>query len=203
MTIARIDEAVRGLTRVVRAIPNKNRTYEVIDYRATLVLRDRGGHTATYEKRERIRFLRDGITHLRDYTWGSGLQLLGHRVSPGRLIRSLRVGSRYESLIEVPRAFRRGQTTVISYRRTIRDGFTSPGDLWLEAEVYHRTERLTLRVVFPQGSSPRRAWLASGKIGASTPLRVVRATNASGAIVSYSVRDAVPGDRYTVGWESM
>src|SRR5688572_10113550 len=59
--------------------------YEVLDYRATLELHDRRGMRATFRRRQRGRFLHDGVGALLDHAWGDGIVLTSYHNEAGRL----------------------------------------------------------------------------------------------------------------------
>src|SRR5438046_31604 len=59
--------------------------YEVLDYEATLVLRDPAGRTATFQRTQRIRFLQDGVSAILDHFWGDGLLLADYSQSAGAI----------------------------------------------------------------------------------------------------------------------
>jgi len=46
--------------------------YEVLDYESTLELRDRTGKSATFKKREEVRYLQDNVVAYQDQAWGEG-----------------------------------------------------------------------------------------------------------------------------------
>src|SRR5215207_9794005 len=59
--------------------------YEVLDYRATLVLHDRKGMRATFRRRQRVRFLHDGVGAVLDHAWGDGIVLTAYDNDAGTL----------------------------------------------------------------------------------------------------------------------
>lgn len=45
--------------------------YEVLDYQATLTLHDARGPRSTFWRRQRVRFLQDGVSAILDHAWGT------------------------------------------------------------------------------------------------------------------------------------
>lgn len=195
------------LTQLARQVARWSRrhesaAYHVESFEAELVLLDRRGWRATYHKRERVIVTRDQLRTLNDFNWGNGRQFLGHRVHPGSVIGSAPVGPRVRHLIELPRVVRRGQWLTMRATRQIRGAFTKPADRWLESEVYHHTERLTMRVLFPPGSRPRGArvrCLLRQTEATLTP----RPRRGGGSVLSFTIRRPSLGERVTISWTSM
>jgi len=67
--------------------------YEILWYEATLTLTDGRGHEAVLERRQRIRFLQNGVVALYDHAWGDGNQFVGYRVTPGKVVDRFQVGT--------------------------------------------------------------------------------------------------------------
>src|SRR6266702_1195243 len=82
--------------------------YEVLNYHATLELKDSHGQTAIYRKRTRIRFLKDNVSTFYDYGWGTGDAFVGHRVQPGHVVERKKIGQRYRSLVVLPEPQHKG-----------------------------------------------------------------------------------------------
>src|SRR5438094_175504 len=59
--------------------------YEVLDYNATLVLHDRRGARATFQRQQKIRFLQHGVSGILDHAWGEGILLSNYRHTAGTL----------------------------------------------------------------------------------------------------------------------
>lgn len=49
--------------------------YEVLDYRATLILHDRYGLRATFARTQEVQFQQDGVGGILDHAWGDGVLL--------------------------------------------------------------------------------------------------------------------------------
>src|SRR4051812_23477295 len=59
--------------------------YEILDYRATLILDDPAGRRATFRRTQRIRFLQEGVAAILDHFWGDGVQLVAYRNTAGSI----------------------------------------------------------------------------------------------------------------------
>ena len=58
--------------------------YEVLEYESTLELKGWGWKRATFNKREKVRYLQDNVIVFQDQTWGDGEILVNYRCSPGK-----------------------------------------------------------------------------------------------------------------------
>ena len=58
-------------------------TYEILDYNATLDIRDAVGEETTITRREVIRFLQDNVVAIHDHAWGDGDIFAEYRCRPG------------------------------------------------------------------------------------------------------------------------
>src|SRR4051794_35669641 len=59
--------------------------YEVLDYDAQLTLHDARGAWATFWRRQRVRFLQDGVSAILDHAWGAGVVATHYDNSAGSL----------------------------------------------------------------------------------------------------------------------
>lgn len=174
--------------------------YEVVNYEATVELSDADGRDAVYIKREHVRFLQDGVSSFEDYGWGNGIAFANYDVSPGTFVRRELVGSRLQSTVQLPHHYRVGETLTFWVERVIQNGFTSPSECWLEAELYHPTSRLSLRVILPAARPVRSAYLVRPGIPGRRALPV-RSLAAGRQHISYLDLEPAQGARYTVIWD--
>lgn len=175
--------------------------YEVLDYQARLELLDPRGCSAIYEKRERVRFLKDCGTGFYDYGWGDGEAFASHRVRPGRIVERRQLGPRYRSLIALPSPKKKGEIFSFVVRRRFERGFMQPEQWWLDAELYHRVERLSLAVVFPASRLARRAWVVTHPGHTRTAVSVKSRRTDGRQEVRYRAPKPRQGERYTLQWE--
>src|SRR5665213_3087360 len=68
--------------------------YEILDYDVTLTLHDRRGVRATFERREEVAFLQDGVSGMLDPVWGKGVIATHYDTDAGMLEDSIRDGDR-------------------------------------------------------------------------------------------------------------
>jgi hypothetical protein len=171
-----------------------------VSYEATVELTDAEGREAIYVKQERIRFLRDGISTFEDYGWGNGIAFSVHDVYPGSFAWRKLVGSRLQSVVKLPHAYQTGDHLTFSVERVIKNGFCSPSECWLEAELYHATHRIFLKAILPRTRRVQRARLVCPGTPGSRSLRVRRLPDGRQCI-SYKERDPTQGKRYTLVWD--
>lgn len=174
--------------------------YEVLNYEATVELSDADGRHAVYIRREHVRFLQDGVSGFEDYGWGSGIAFASHDVSPGTFVHREIVGSRLQSTVELPHRYHAGETMTFWIERVIQNGFTSPSECWLEAELYHPTRRLSLKVILPAARPVRSAHLVRPGIPGRRILPVMTLADGRQRIFHLDLEPA-KGARYTVIWD--
>ena len=174
--------------------------YEILRYEAAVELYDVDGRRAVYNRRELIKFLHDGVSSLDDYGWGNGIAFAGHDVSPGKLVKRRIVGSRLRSTVQLPKRYHKGDLLTFWVDRLIENGFTGPSECWLEAELYHVTERLSLKVILPPERLVRGAHLVRPGVpgGVGLPTKTLRDGRQT---ISYEARRPALGSRYTVVWD--
>ena len=66
--------------------------YKVLNYEATLDLKDKRGKNAVVNKYEMVRYLQNNIIAFQDQAWGDGKILLYYRCSPGIPVDKYRSG---------------------------------------------------------------------------------------------------------------
>lgn len=174
--------------------------YEVLSYDAAVEVMDSSGHEATYSRRERIRMLRDGVSTIDDYGWGSGIAFAGHEISPGKLVKRQIVGSRLRSTVRFPQRYRKGEELTFSVERVIKNGFISPSECWLEADLYHTVRKVSLKVILPGARPVRTARVIRPGIPGSRRLRV-KVLPDGRQRVAFNDRNPAPGRRYTLVWD--
>ncbi len=172
--------------------------YEVVNYKAILELKDTDGHKAVYTKMERVRFLTDNVSTIYDYSWSDGQSFANHSVYPGRIIDRQSIGSRYKTMIALPTPKNKGDYLTLRVRRLVRDGLADK-QCWLEAEVCHRTELMTLMVVLPRERSVNKAYLMAQQSQTVVPVRVTIDREGRQKL-RHVVRSPKVGDRYTLQW---
>ena len=173
--------------------------YEVLNYEAVVEVLDTEGHEAAYTRHERVRFLQDDVLILDDYGWGNGIAFAAHEVYPGEFVKREMTGSRLRSTVRLPQPYNEGDEMTLSVERMIKNGFVSPSECWLEAELYHEVRHVLLKVILPAGRPVRAARLVFPGLAGSETLDVVPLPDGRQSI-SYEDGDPVQGRRYTVLW---
>jgi hypothetical protein len=148
--------------------------YEVLSYKASPVLEDTEGMHATLVRRERIRFLQDGVSAILDHVWGDGIVVTSYKTTAGTIEGSLRDEGRRHLVIGLRRPMRRGEVFEFEVTRSLAAGLTK-GEEWLETAIDHPVRLLTCNVVFPKGRPCQRVSLDDGRSEVSLP--IVRAPN--------------------------
>ena len=136
-----------------RLFPHAEGIYEVLDYEARLDLCDPKGKLAIYTKRQRVRFLQDNVIAYQDQAFGDGEIFAEYKCSPGVPVDRYEDGYRYRVLISLRQTKNRGDVEEFFIERHIKDGFTKV-DGYFQTNVDHRTDKLSLTVVFPPQRKP-------------------------------------------------
>ncbi|MCG3209290.1 MAG: hypothetical protein FOGNACKC_02911 [Anaerolineae bacterium] len=132
--------------------------YEILDYDATLELKDRRGETAIFTKRQQVKFIQDHILAFEDYAWGDGDIFAAYQCTPGVPVDRYPVGDRWNILISLRETKQSGDVTDFHIQRTIKNGFVKPEESF-QTEISHRTRRLKMTIIFPKSRRCRRAAL--------------------------------------------
>jgi hypothetical protein len=143
--------------------------YEVLSLHRTVTLLDPQGQTATVETVKQVRFHQNHVAALLDYVWGDGDILHEYRCSPGAPVDCYKEGTRHVVLISLREIKSRGDQLTLNTHRTVLGGFTRPSECW-ETGIYHRTQRLEVRLVFPAQRRCRRAVVTVQSTGQTTAL---------------------------------
>lgn len=162
--------------------------YEVLDHTVALELEDPRGQTATYRKRQRVRFLQNHIIAFQDKAWGDGNIFAEYKCSPGIPVDFYREGHRYNILISLRETKRQGDIEEFHIQRKIVSGFMGEVEEF-QTEIDHQTAQLSMTVTFAPGRSPSRCWLIEQHAGITHDL----GAQALGRL---------PDGKYEVGWRS-
>lgn len=127
--------------------------YEVLDYEAQIELRDSQGKEAIYTKRQKVCFLQDNVIAYQDQAWGEGDIFADYKCSPGVPVDRYQEGYRYRILISLRQTKNRGDVEEFNIERRIKNGFRK-ADGSFQTNVDHRTQKLTLSVIFPSERPP-------------------------------------------------
>jgi hypothetical protein len=143
--------------------------YEALEHDTVVELKDPNGRVATVDRQEEVRFLQDNVVAFADYAWGDGQIFAEYRCSPGVPDDRYANGSRHTVLISLRETKNRGDTLRFTIHRKVRRGFTRR-DEWWETEVYHKTQRLRIAVIFPRKRHCQRAMVTQGSTSKAVAL---------------------------------
>lgn len=143
--------------------------YDVQSQIRTVTIHDRKGHKATVETVQRLRFRQNHVTALTEYAWGQGDLFADYRCSPGVPVDYYDEGSRRVVLISLRGKKNAGDTMTLRSHRLVMEGFSRNKEYW-ESDVYHRTQKLELRIIFPLKRSCQRATLTMRNTGQTVAL---------------------------------
>ncbi len=132
--------------------------YEILDYDSTLDLKDAQGKTAVFKRYQRVKFLQDHIIAFQDHAWGDGKIFAGYKISKGRAVDRYKEGDRWNVLISLRETKSKGDIEDFYIERTVKNGFVQKEEWW-QVEVWHRTHRLRLNLLFPKRRHCQRAVL--------------------------------------------
>ena len=132
--------------------------YEILDYDSTLVLKDTQGKTALFKRHQRVKFLQDHVIAFQDHAWGDGNIFAAYKVNKGKAVDRYREGNRWNVLISLRETKSRGDIEDFHIERTVRNGFTDKEEWW-QVEVWQKTHRLRLNLIFPRRRHCKRAVL--------------------------------------------
>lgn len=130
--------------------------YEILDYDATLTLHDPQGMKATFQRKQSVRFLQDGVGAILDHAWGDGVVVTSYENSAGRVVGTLRDEGRRHLVVQLPRPMRKGETLTFAVTRTVMEGFRQAEEWW-EVDLDHPVRQMRHRVVFPKARPCLRA----------------------------------------------
>jgi len=146
--------------KILRGLSNEG-MYEVLDYESTLMIQDTEGKKATIAKRQKVRYLQDNIIAYQDQGWGDGTILLDYQCSPGKAVDRYHFGHKEIVLISLQEAKNKGMTDEFDIHWEIENGFVNEKESWATL-IQHRTRNLRINIIFPQGRSPKEAYLVEG-----------------------------------------
>ena len=135
--------------------------YEVLEYESTLELKDREGKRASFTKREKVRYLQDGVIAYQDQAWGDGEILLNYRCTPGTPVDQYRSGHKTYILISRREVKNKGDADEFNIESGIREGFLRRTEQ-RETHVKHQTRHRRISVISPKSRPPQRTMLIEG-----------------------------------------
>ena len=195
-----IYKAIRKLLPFLGRKQNRG-VYEILEYETTLQL-NATGETATFLKRQKVRFLQDNVISFEDYAWGEGEIFSGYHCSPGVVVDRYQIGDRWNILISLRESKSRGDLEEFFIQSTFVNSFLKPEE-WQQVEIRHHTKYLKMIVVFPQERFCKRAIVQRRRYHQSIELDKEHfGTLPDGRqIVTWEAKDIEPLEVYTLRWE--
>lgn len=144
-------ELIKWLQRI---IPPRG-IYEVLEYESILELKDSKGEFATFQKREKVRYLQDNVIAYQDQAWGDGEILIHYKATPGMAVDFYRPGQTTYILIALQNGRNFGDRDEFNIQWEMKNCFLRGREQWQTA-VDHRTRRLRLNIIFPVSRPPQR-----------------------------------------------
>lgn len=175
--------------------------YEILEYETTLQL-NTTGETATFLKRQKVRFLQDNVISFEDYAWGEGDIFANYQCSPGVVVDRYLAGDRWNILISLRESKSRGDLEEFFIQSTFVNSFLKPEE-WQQVEIRHYTKHLKMTIIFPKERHCSRAMLQRRRHHQSMEL-----TNEHFGIlpdgrqmVTWETNEIDPLEVYTLRWE--
>ncbi len=123
--------------------------YETIKFSGRLEFLDRPG-VAIFSRRQRIRFLEDGVGTFFDLAWGEGVLFANYTAGPLRILDAIPTRKGYVVALALPRLFRKGEVFDIDLRRRIVGSFLDDQVYW-DTAMRVPTQLLSMDIVPPSG----------------------------------------------------
>ena len=182
-----IAEAWKIGRKLWRGLANEG-IYEVLEYNLIYELKDNKGKKAHFHKQEKVRYVQDNIVRYRDQAWGDGKILQNYRCSPGVKADEYKLGHKTIILISLREMKRRGDVDEFNIEWDLSNTFLNASE-YCEAEISHRTNQLSMQVIFPKSRPPLKASIFENTRRKSRPL--------SGEEIQ-----KLPDGRWRIRWET-
>jgi hypothetical protein len=176
--------------------------YEVLEYESTLELKDERGRKATFQKREKVRYLQNNIIAYQDQAWADGEVLLDYQCSPGKPVVFYRPGRKTYVVISLQGVRQRNDVDEFHIQWGMVNSFIRPQELW-ETEVSHPTRRMQVQVIFPKTRHPMKVSVIEDIRHKSYPLESDNQRRLPDGrwLVSWERKNPRLNERYIIKWE--
>ena len=176
--------------------------FEVLDYDSTLELLDSRGQKAIFRRRQKVRFLQDHVIAFQDYAWGDGDVLADYKIAPGFEVDRYQEGNRWNLLISLRETKNRGDVEEFHIERTVRNGFTKKTE-WRQTEIWLKTHKLRLAIIFPKARHCRRALLHQRSTDRATTLdgNHFQTLPDGRQLLTWETQNPRQAEIYTIQWE--
>jgi hypothetical protein len=146
---------ITSMFEEIQDAPRDRFPFETIKFSGRVEILDREGRVARFRRRQRIRFLEDGVSVFFDRIWGEGVLLAGYQTSSLRIIDAIPSRKGYVIALALPRPFSRGEVLDIETERRIVGAFVYDWGYW-DSAMAVPTELLAIDVRTPAGLNMRR-----------------------------------------------
>ena len=143
-----------GLFSDIYDAPRDVFAYETIKFTGRLEILDRERRVARFVRRQRVRFLEDGISVFMDRVWGEGILFAGYAAPGLKMLEPIRTPKGYVLPLQLPRPFRNGEVFDIVTERRIIGAFYHPLAYW-DTAMSAPTDLISIEVVTPPGARVR------------------------------------------------
>lgn len=169
--------------------------YEVLDYDGLLLLQDHKGRKATFKRRQRVRFLQNGVRSVMEHLWGDGL-LIEYHNDAGQIADSIRDGKYRHLVIDLKDPAKMGSVLEFNTSRTNLGMFTGEEESW-EITVDHPVQRIRQVVAFP---AKRPCLEARVEVAGFVRQLEVTQRRRGRTIVSYEIPYPIMNMPYAIRW---
>ncbi len=152
---AKSSSGLGGLLSDVFEAPREVFPYETIKFSGRLEILDAKTRSARFIRRQRIRFLEDGVSVFMDRVWGEGVLFAGYAAPGLKMLEPIRTPKGYVVPLQLPRPFRKGDVFDIVTERRIIGAFYHPLAYW-DTTMSAPTELVSIEVAVPPGADIRR-----------------------------------------------
>jgi hypothetical protein len=148
-------QGLGGLLSEVFDAPRDLFAYETIRFSGRLEILDPNTRSARFVRRQRIRFLEDGVSVFMDRVWGEGVLFAGYAAPGLKMLEPIRTPKGYVLPLQLPRPFGKGDVFDIVTERRIIGAFYHPLAYW-DTAMSAPTELISIEVAVPPGADIRR-----------------------------------------------
>ena len=151
----RSQTGLSGLFSDIYDAPRDVFAYETIRFSGRLEILDPNTRSARFVRRQRIRFLEDGVSVFMDRVWGEGVLFAGYAAPGLKMLEPIRTPKGYIMPLQAPRPFQKGDVFDIVTERRIIGAFYQPLAYW-DTAMSAPTDLISIEVVTPPGAHVRR-----------------------------------------------
>ncbi len=149
------EQGLGGLLSDICDAPRDVFSYETVKFSGRVEILHPKTRSARFVRRQRIRFLEDGVSVFMDRVWGEGVLFAGYAAPGLKMLEPIRTPKGYVLPLHMPRPFRKGDIFDIVTERRIIGAFYQPLAYW-DTAMSAPTELVSIEVVVPPGAAVAR-----------------------------------------------